>query len=183
MQIYLPDLVIIALVFVIFIIGLFILIYVRDLQNRTKKTEQMLAHQAAILSKMQGTFHARAATDAIASNAEIIYQDLLQHITPVAKALEAPKRSTSEHELWRTLGGIVDEYDKNPYVLEQLRRLIKLDQNIMRSVDSFLARSEHLLRHLVSADADGLLAATFADGLLGQTMTLLNQAKQLAQNN
>jgi len=183
MQIYLPDLIIIAMATVILIGIALILIYIKNMRARTTRIEQMMGHQATILSKMQAANRARNATDAIAQNAEIIYQDLLQHITPVAKALEAPLRDTTEHELWRTLGGIADEYAKNPYVLEQLRRLIKLDPQVSRGVDSFLTRAEHLLRHLAAADPDGLLAGTFADGLLGQMMTLLSQAKQLAQNN
>lgn len=180
MQIYLPDIIIISIASIVLIFAIFLLAYVVRAGRRLKKMDQMIAHQSSILSKMQSTFRTRTAVDAIAQNAEIIYQDLLQHITPVAKALEVPMRDSSEHELWRVLGGVVDEYNKNPYVLEQLRRLIKLDSVVARSSDSFLLRSEHLLRHLATADPDGLLAATFADGLLGQAMTLLSQAKQLA---
>jgi hypothetical protein len=150
--------------------------------RRIKTLEQMTVRLSGMTAKMHGILKARATSDAIAQNAEIIYQDLLQHITPIASALKVSSRDSNEHELWRALGGMLDEYNSNPFVLEQLRRLIKLDSAVARAVDAFLARSEHLLRHLAAVDPDGLLASTFADGLLGQSMTLLSQAKQLAQN-
>ncbi|MCL1785975.1 MAG: hypothetical protein FWG39_02385 [Alphaproteobacteria bacterium] len=150
--------------------------------RKTKNMEKLLARQTGLLAKMQENFRGRNSIDAIAQNAEIIYQDLLQHISPVARAAGTSLRESEQHQLWRTLGGIIDEYSKNPYVLETLRKLIKLDSDIARGADAFLARSEKLLRHLAASDPDGLLASTFADGLLGQTMTLLSQAKQLAQN-
>jgi len=151
--------------------------------QRIRKLEQLLARQTGLLSKMQENFQRRNSIDAIAQNAEIIYQDLLQHIMPIVKAAEIVPRESEQHSLWRTLGGLIDEYSRNPYVLENLRRLIKLDGDIARGADAFLGRSEKLLRHLAASDPDGLLAATFAEGLMGQTMTLLSQAKQLAQNN
>ncbi|MDR1207658.1 MAG: hypothetical protein LBK26_04575 [Rickettsiales bacterium] len=158
-----------------------ILISARNMR-RIKTLEQMLARLSGAMAKMQGALKSRATSDAIVQNAEIIYQDLLQHIMPVMRAAGVSSRDSNEHELWRALGGILDEYNGNPFVLEQLRRLIKLDSAVSRAVDAFLSRAEHLLRHLAAADPDGLLASTFADGLLGQSMTLLSQAKQLAQS-
>ena len=80
------------------------------------------------------------------------------------------------------MGGILDEYGKNPFVLEKLRRAIKLDSEVARSVDNYLTRAESLLRHLSSTEQDGLLSATFTDGLLGQSITFFGQAKQLAMS-
>jgi hypothetical protein len=151
--------------------------------QKTESMDKLLARQTALLVKMQENFRSRNSIDAVAQNAEIIYQDLLQHISPIVQSAEIPARESEHHPLWRTLGGLVDEYSKNPYVLESLRRLIKLDGDMARGVDAFLARSEKLLRHLSACEPDGLLTSTFADGLLGQSMTILAQAKQLAQNN
>ncbi|MCL2017867.1 MAG: hypothetical protein FWG80_03810 [Alphaproteobacteria bacterium] len=151
--------------------------------QRIKAMELLLARQSAVLVKTQGIYRARAAAEIIAQNADMLYQDLLQHILPITRALEIQPRDTAEHPLWQTLGGMVDEYAKNPYVLENLRKMIKLDPDTARSADAFLTRAEKLLRHLSDNDPDGLLASAFADGLLGQIVTLLFQAKQLAKDN
>lgn len=151
------------------------------IRRRVGTMERLLARQSGLLLKMRENFRARAASDTVAQNAEIIFQDLLQHVSPIVRAMEIAPRETEEHLLWRTLGGLADEYARNPYVLENLRRLIKLDGDVSRCADAFLVRAEKLLRYLAAGDPDGLLASTFAEGLLGQTMTLLSQAKQLAQ--
>ncbi|MCL1902159.1 MAG: hypothetical protein FWG18_00850 [Alphaproteobacteria bacterium] len=175
-----PEIIIITLAVVIILICAFVMFSIHASLRRTKTLEVSVAKIAGAILKMQSMLKARAASDMVAQNAEIIYQDLLQHLTPIMRASEISMRDTSEHELWRALGGILDEYNKNPFVLEQLRRLIKLDSSIARATDAFLNRAEHLLRHLAAADPDGILASSFADGLLGQSMTLLSQAKQLA---
>ena len=92
-------------------------------------------------------------------------------------------RSTPEHPLWRALGGILDEYAKNPFVLEKLRRSIKLDSEVARNIDNYMHRADTFLQHLTTTEPDGLLSATFTDGLLGQSLTFFAQAKQLAANN
>jgi len=150
--------------------------------SKIKLVVRAISAQNAAISKMRDALRDRAATGAIAENAEIIYQDLVQNISPVMAELDIKPRDTSEHLLWRTLGGLIDEYGKNPFVLEQLRRSIKLNSAVARNADLFLAHADKLLRHLSAADTDGLLTATFTDGLLGQSVTLLTQAKQLAQN-
>jgi len=164
-------------------VGIVLIIMMARLNKRIRTLEQVAAHQSATLNKMFAATRARTAISTVAENAEIIYQDLLQHAGPIVRALEIPGRESDEHALWRALGGVLDEYNRNPFVLEQLRRLIKLDATVARAVDAFLARSEQLLRSLAATDPEGLLASTFADGLLGQAMTFLSQAKQLAQNN
>ncbi|MCL2748665.1 MAG: hypothetical protein FWE50_01175 [Alphaproteobacteria bacterium] len=142
-----------------------------------------LALQTAAIGKMQSALKSRAATNAVAQNAEIIYQDLLQHLIPIAKAANVTPRQTPEHPLWQWAGGLMDEYAANPYILEQIRQAIKLDSTVARATDSYSDHASKFLTYLATADSDGLLAATFSDGLLGQTMTLLAQAKQLAANN
>ncbi|MCL2331637.1 MAG: hypothetical protein FWC61_03785 [Proteobacteria bacterium] len=152
------------------------------MNSKIKLVARAIAAQNAAISKMRDALRDRAATGAIAENAEIVYQDLVQNLTPVMAELDIKPRDTAEHLLWRTLGGLIDEYGKNPFVLEQLRRSIKLNSAIARNADLFLAHADKLLRHLSAADTDGLLTATFTDGLLGQSVTLLTQAKQLAQS-
>ena len=180
-----PDFFEIALAVLLVVLALTVISasFSARMSRRLNVMEQLLARQSGILAKLQGTLRARAVSDAVAQNTEIIFQDLLQHISPIAKAIEVAPRDTEEHPLWRTLGGLIDEYARNPFVLENLRRLVKLDSDIARSADAFLTRSEKLLRHLADNDPDGLLGSTFTDGLLGQAMTLLSQAKQLAQGN
>ena len=97
-------------------------------------------------------------------------------------AIDAMPRNTNEHPLWRALGGIMDEYSKNPFALEKLRRCIKLDTNIAHNVNNYISRANKLLQYLTTTDPDGILASTFTDGLLGQSLTFFNQAQQLAEN-
>ncbi|MBR1380813.1 MAG: hypothetical protein IJ560_04505 [Alphaproteobacteria bacterium] len=145
--------------------------------NDTTKT---LEHQYNLIVKMQSVLKNKYATNAVAENAEMIYQDLLQNLIPVMAAIDIMPRATSEHPLWRALGGIMDEYAKNPFALEKLRRAIKLDSEVARSIDNYTARAERLLNHLTATEPDGILAQTFTDGLLGQSLTFFAQAKSLA---
>lgn len=136
--------------------------------------------QYDIIAKIQATLKTKSATNAVAEHAEIIYQDLLQNLIPIMAAIDIMPRNTPEHSLWRALGGILDEYAQNPFVLEKLRRCIKLDTEISRSVDNYINRADTFLRHITITEPDGILAATFTDGLLGQSLTFFAQAKQLA---
>jgi len=147
--------------------------YIRDM-NKT------LAHQYNLIVKIQSVLKNKSATNAVAENAEMIYQDLLQNLIPIMAAIDVMPRNTSEHPLWRALGGIMDEYAKNPFALEKLRRCIKLDSEIARSIDNYMRRADAFLVHLNSTEPDGILSATFTDGLLGQSLTFFAQAKQLA---
>lgn len=148
----------------------------------TKITDitKTLGYQYNLLSKIQSELKNKNATNAVAENAEIIYQDLLQNLIPIMAAIDVMPRNTNEHPLWRALGGIMDEYSKNPFALEKLRRCIKLDSNISHNVTNYIARANKLLQHLTSTEPDGILASTFTDGLLGQSLTFFNQAQQLA---
>ncbi len=147
---------------------------------RVRDMNKTLAHQYSLIVKMQAVLKNKTATNAVAENAEMIYQDLLQSLIPIMAAIDIMPRATSEHPLWRALGGIMDEYAKNPFALEKLRRAIKLDTEVSRSVENYMNRADRLLGHLTATEPDGILAATFTDGLLGQSLTFFAQARQLA---
>ncbi len=155
-------------------------IYIYKLNTRMTSITRTLEHQYNLIIKIQSTLKTKYATNAIAENAEMIYQDLLQSLIPIMAAIDIMPRNTPEHPLWRALGGIMDEYAKNPFALEKLRRSIKLDSEIARNVDNFMHRADSFLHHLTTTEPDGLLASTFTDGLLGQSLTFFAQAKQLA---
>ncbi|MDR1697081.1 MAG: hypothetical protein LBR41_02580 [Rickettsiales bacterium] len=133
-----------------------------------------------VMSKIRTDLKSRGDGAALHQNAEIIYSDMLRNIAPIAAAIGTTPRDTNEHPLWQTLGGIMDAYSANPYVLEQLRRELKNNTDAQTRADLFLARAEQLLAHLTEIDANGILTMTFTDGLLGQAMTLITSAKQLA---
>lgn len=150
---------------------------------RTGSLSKKMSLQTLSVAKMQNALKSRAATNAFTQNAEIIYQDLLQQLIPIASTAGVEPRKTPEHPLWQWAGGLMDEYSKNPYVLEQIRQAIKLDSAVARAVETYSEHATKFLNYLESADSDGLLATAFSDGLLGQTINLLNQARQLANNN
>lgn len=129
---------------------------------------------------MQSILRNKSATNAVAEHAEIIYQDLLNNLIPISAALDIMPRNTSEHPLWRTLGGILDEYAKNPFVMEKLRRAIKLDSEVKRCVNNYMSHTDNLLKHLNATEPDGILTSTFINGLLGQSLTFFTQAYNLA---
>lgn len=145
-----------------------------------REIKKTLVHQYNLIVKIQAILKNKSATNAVAENAEMIYQDLLQNLIPVMAAIDIMPRNTTEHPLWRALGGIMDEYAKNPFALEKLRRCIKLDSEISRHIDNYIRRADSFLQHLATTEPDGILAATFTDGLLGQSLTFFTQAKQLA---
>ena len=159
-----------------------IIIFIMTKNTNTKIADitKTQGFQYNMLSKIQSTLKNKNATNAVAENAEIIYQDLLQNLIPIMAAIDAMPRNTNEHPLWRALGGIMDEYSKNPFALEKLRRCIKLDSNISHNVANYVARANRLLQYLTSTEPDGILASTFTDGLLGQSLTFFGQAQQLA---
>ena len=154
--------------------------YIHKMNIRMTSITKTLEHQYNLIVKMQSVLKNKYATNAIAENAEMIYQDLLQNLIPIMAAIDIMPRNTPEHPLWRALGGIMDEYAKNPFALEKLRRGIKLDSEIARNVDNYMRRADNFLHHLTTTEPDGLLANTFTDGLLGQSLTFFAQAKQLA---
>jgi hypothetical protein len=163
--------------------GFLLLIMIIFLVKRSSSLNTKLAAMASIIIKMQNTLKSKEVASAIAQNAEIVYQDLLQQLIPITASIGIKQRETPEHPLWRWAGGLMDEYSKNPYVLEQIRQTIKLDSTIARATDTYIDHASNFLEHIVKRDSDGLLTTAFSDGLLGQTITLLSQARQMATNN
>ncbi len=157
--------------------SLFLLI---NLHKNMREANKTLTYQYNLIVKMQNILKNKSTVNETADKAEIIYQDLLQDLIPIMAATDVMPRTTSEHPLWRALGGIMDEYAKNPFVLEKLRRAIKLDSNIAHNVAHYLNRANMFLQHMSATDTDGILSTTFTDGLLGQSLTFFAQAQALA---
>lgn len=174
------DTIILVCMGLIIVLGIGMLYYTYRTNMRIRDMSKTLTHQYNLIVKIQSVLKNKSATNAVAENAEMIYQDLLQNLIPIMAAIDVMPRNTSEHPLWRALGGIMDEYAKNPFALEKLRRCIKLDTEVARSVDNYMNRADAFLHHLTTTDPDGILAATFTDGLLGQSLTFFTQARQLA---
>lgn len=170
-----------VLLCVLLIVCICTLYFIITLNAKTKENAKTLAYQYNLIVKLQSLLKNKTATNAVAENAEMIYQDLLQNLIPIMAAIDIMPRNTSEHPLWRALGGIMDEYSKNPFALEKLRRAIKLDSEVARSVDNYINRADSFLHHITTTDPDGILSSTFTDGLLGQSLTFFAQAKQLAR--
>lgn len=166
--------------FLITLISGTILFYIYRINAQIGNITKTQDHQYALIVKIQSVLKTKSATNAVAENAEMIYQDLLQNLIPIMASIDIMPRNTPEHPLWRALGGIMDEYAKNPFALEKLRRAIKLDSEIARNIDNYIRRADNFLHHLTTTEPDGLLSNTFTDGLLGQSMTFFAQAKQLA---
>lgn len=169
---------------IVIALGILILaIFMFHINSKIKVLSKTLSYQYALMVKIQSVLKNKYATNAVAENAEMIYQDLLQNLIPIMAAIDIMPRSTAEHPLWRALGGVLDEYAKNPFALEKLRRSIKLDPEVARSVDNYLNRADRFLHHLTATEPNGILAATFTDGLLGQSLTFFAQAQQLVKEN
>lgn len=147
-----------------------------------KNVNKTLTYQYNLLVKIQTILKNKFSVNETTDKAEIIYQDLLQDLIPIMATMDVMPRNTSEHPLWRALGGIMDEYAKNPFVLEKLRRAIKLDSNIAHNVSHYLNRANMFLQHMATTDSDGILSTTFTDGLLGQSLTFFAQAQTLANS-
>ena len=151
-----------------------------NINRRIGALEKNAGFQYNLIVKIQSLLKSKSATNAVAEHAEMIYQDLMQNLIPILAALDIMPRNTSEHPLWRTLGGLIDEYAKNPFVMEKLRRAIKLDSEVKRNVANYMNRADNLLKHLSESEPDGILTKTFINGLLGQSLTFFTQAYQLA---
>lgn len=168
------------LVIICTLTGLISVFIVLGATKNIKNINKTLTYQYNLMVKMQNVLKNKISVDETTDKAEIIYQDLLQDLIPIMAAMDVMPRSSSEHPLWRALGGIMDEYAKNPFVLEKLRRAIKLDSNISRNVGHYLNRANMFLQHMSKNDSDGILSTTFTDGLLGQSLTFFAQAQALA---
>ena len=164
------------------ILGFTVVFMIYRTNTTIKNINKTLEFQYNLFVKMQSVLKNKSATNAVAENAEMIYQDLLQNLIPIMAAINIMPRNTNEHPLWRALGGIMDEYAKNPFALEKLRRTIKNNNDVARSIENYIARADSLLQYMTKTEPDGMLAATFTDGLLGQSLAFFAQAQALAKN-
>ena len=151
-----------------------------NVYKHIREISKNVSYQYNLIVKIQNVLKNKLSVNETTDKAEIIYQDLLQDLIPIMASMDIMPRTTSEHPLWRALGGIMDEYAKNPFVLEKLRRAIKLDSNIAHNVSHYLTRANMFLQHMSATDTDGILSTTFTDGLLGQSLTFFAQAQALA---
>lgn len=163
----------ISLQFIIICLGGMIWMRLRTITSNLGRQHNLILRIGVMLKN-------KSATNAVAENAEMIYQDLLQNLIPVMAAIDVMPRNTPEHPLWRALGGILDEYSRDPFVLEKLRRSIKLNAEVARNIHNYINRANAFLNHLSSTDSGSILTTTFTDGLLGQSLTFFAQAVQLA---
>ena len=175
-----PNILFFVAISLILILGIITTVVIFRTNAQIRNINKTLEHQYNLIVKMQSVLRNKSATNAVAENAEIVYQDLLQNLIPIMAAISVMPRNTSEHPLWRALGGIMDEYAKNPFALEKLRRAIKLDSDVARNVENYISCADRLLRQLTTTEPDGILAQTFTDGLLGQSLTFFTQAQTLA---
>jgi len=176
------NIIILSLSALILVCIIVITVIINNLHSKVTDMNNTLTFQYNLIMKIQSLLKNKNATNAVAENAEIVYSDLLQNLIPIMAAIDTMPRNTTEHPLWRALGGIMDEYAKNPFVLEKLRRSIKLDNSIAQNVNNYVARANRLLQYLTTTEPDGILSSTFTDGLLGQSLTFFSQAQQLAEN-
>jgi len=172
--------IILVLIIICTLTSLASIFFLISANKNIKQVSKTLTYQYNLMVKIQNVLKNKNSVNETADKAEIIYQDLLQDLIPIMATIDVMPRSTSEHPLWRALGGIMDEYAKNPFVLEKLRRAIKLDSNIAHNVGHYLNRANMFLQHMASTDTDGILSTTFTDGLLGQSLTFFAQAQALA---
>ena len=168
------------LIIVCILCGLCSVLFIIVTNKNIKNINKTLSYQYNLMVKIQNVLKNKFSVNETTDKAEIIYQDLLQDLIPIMAAMDVMPRATSEHPLWRALGGIMDEYAKNPFVLEKLRRAIKLDSNVAHNVSHYLNRANLFLQHMATTDSDGILSTTFTDGLLGQSLTFFAQAQALA---
>ena len=157
-------------------------VFILHLTKHVHIISKKLSYHYDLLVKFKDILKQKTTIGETTEKSEIIYQDLLQDLIPIMAAIDVMPRSTSEHPLWRSLGGIMDEYKQNPFVLEKLRRAIKLDPNIAQNVGHYLNRANLFLQHMAKTDTDGILSTTFTDGLLGQSLTFFAQAQTLARS-
>lgn len=121
------DILIMVGIVLLVVMGVAMVAFMMHINSQVKNMTKTLTHQYNLIVKIQMVLKNKSATNAVAENAEMIYQDLLQSLIPIMAAIDIMPRATAEHPLWRALGGIMDEYAKNPFALEKLRRCIKLD--------------------------------------------------------
>lgn len=175
-QIILIELILIS-IFCIVSITLYIM-----LNTKITNLSKNLIKQSNYITNIQQLLKTKSTINAITENAEIIYQNLLQNIIPIMEAIDIEPRNTPEHPLWRALGGLMDEYAKNPYVAEKLRICIKLNTEIKKNLEAYINRGNAFLKQITTCEPNGVLSSAFIDGLLGQSLTFFTQIQQVSKN-
>ena len=99
------DTIILVCMGLITVLGIGMLYYTYRTNMRIRDMSKTLTHQYNLIVKIQSVLKNKSATNAVAENAEMIYQDLLQNLIPIMAAIDVMPRNTSEHPLWRALGG------------------------------------------------------------------------------
>ena len=154
------------------------------LENRFNKINSIFKNQQLILKRIYQEIKTKTKSDAIIENSELFYQNLLQNLIPLMASIDVmPRESSEEHPLWRSLGAIMDNYAQNPFTLEKIRRAIKLDSNVAQNIETYIEHTNKFLQELEELKKDGILAISLKDGLLGKSLILFEQARQLAQEN
>lgn len=173
-------------IFLVVLFNLFIIVYLFFIYNKLNKKLTYVANniytQKAFIVKILSLLRNKYTTNVFTENSEIIYQDLLQYLIPIMTELEIIPRTSSEHPLWRSLGAIISESEKNLFIIEKLRRAIKNNENIAENVSNYITKSEQFLDYITKNDPNHILTSTFTDGLLGKSLSFFIQAKKLAEN-
>ncbi|MCL2629840.1 MAG: hypothetical protein FWD33_04135 [Alphaproteobacteria bacterium] len=151
-----------------------------EIKKKLDRANKISESNAAALKNLQTVLATYNQQDSFINNLDIVYQELSHHLTPILERLEIQPRQTFEHNIWRMTGGLIDAKNQNPFVLEQLRRNIKLDSEFANNAEAFLFKAKKMLERIALLDPDGILVAAFSDGLLGQSITVLSSAQQLA---
>lgn len=161
---------------------LFSMFIIVVIKNKFKKIEILFSNQQKILKRMYFEIKNKANSDSLIENSELVYQNLLQNLIPLMASIDVmPRETQEEHPLWRSLGAIMDSYAQNPFTLEKIRRAIKLDSNVAQNIESYIEHTNKFLQELEELKKDGILSVSLKNGLLGKSLVLFEQARQLAE--
>jgi len=106
------DTIIISLLVLVLVGIIATFMSIKNINTKINDIVKTLTFQYNLLVKIQSVLKNKNATNAVAENAEIIYQDLLQNLIPIMAAIDVMPRNTNEHPLWRALGGIMTNMQK-----------------------------------------------------------------------
>ena len=79
----------------ILILATIITVVVFRTNARIQNINKTLEYQYNLIVKMQSVLKTKSATNAVAENAEMIYQDLLQNLIPIMAAISVMPRNTT----------------------------------------------------------------------------------------
>ena len=93
------DLWIFGGIILLVILNVGLLCFMLIINRRVREATKTLTHQYNLIVKIQSILKNKSATNAVAENAEMIYQDLLQNLIPIIAAMNIMQRINSEHPL------------------------------------------------------------------------------------